>query len=432
MAYAAEGRAAVVVLGEDPVAAALVALGIAREHARRRRVAVADLVGEVEPLQALVTGDDPHGVVDSFLYGVSLNKIARQVEDGSNLFVMPSGTEPVLTEDIFRNARWRRLASGFREMGALLLLVAPLSAAGVDALVDAMDGAIVVGEPQASPILPDRVLASVREPRRTPRLSPVRGVDRVQRTAPPPAPSGDDGRGWILPTIAAAIVLAAVGFFLTRTATRQLRRTAAAPVVAARDTAPAPASAQPAPSAAPADTVAPADPLAPLVLANPADSAQASAYGVLVVTTNTPEGASLRLRQGGAGFPAATVAPVTLGSDGSRWFQVVAGAYPARASADSLLARLRARRLLSATSGRVVRAPYALLVERSVSSDAAKALASGYAGRGLPVYALLQPDGTARLYAGAFETPDKAALLAATLREAGIEPTLVYRMGRAF
>jgi hypothetical protein len=48
------------------------------------------------------------------------------------------------------------------------------------------------------------------------------------------------------------------------------------------------------------------------------------------------------------------------------------------------------------------------------------------------VYALLQPDGTARLYAGAFETPDKAALLAATLREAGIEPTLVYRMGRAF
>jgi hypothetical protein len=329
VAYAAEGRAAVVVLGEDPVAAALVALGIAREHARRRRVAVADLVGEVEPLQALVTGDDPHGVVDSFLYGVSLNKIARQVEDGSNLFVMPSGTEPVLTEDIFRNARWRRLASGFREMGALLLLVAPLSAAGVDALVDAMDGAIVVGEPQASPILPDRVLASVREPRRTPRLSPVRGVDRVQRTAPPPPPSGDDGRGWILPTIAAAIVLAAVGFFLTRTATRQLRRTAAAPVVAARDTAPAPASAQPAPSAAPADTVAPADPLAPLVLANPADSAQASAYGVLVVTTNTPEGASLRLRQGGAGFPAATVAPVTLGSDGSRWFQVVAGAYPA-------------------------------------------------------------------------------------------------------
>jgi hypothetical protein len=67
-----------------------------------------------------------------------------------------------------------------------------------------------------------------------------------------------------------------------------------------------------------------------------------------------------------------------------------------------------------------------------VSREAAKALASGYAGRGIPVYALLQADGSAQLYAGAFDTPERASLLAATLRTAGITPTVVYRTGRAF
>lgn len=393
----------------------------------------------MEPLQSLVTGDDPHGVVDSFLYGVSLNRIARQVDEGGNLFVMPSGTEPVLTEDIFRNARWGRLAGGFREVGALLLLVAPASAPGVDALVNAMDGAVVVGDESAASIPPDRVLGTVPTPRRPARRTPA--LEEEQRAVRQPVAAGGDGRGWILPTIAAAIVIAAVGYYATRTATRQLRRASpSAPVAAApRDTVPsaaaalpaAPQTAQPAPPT-PAESGGAVDPLAPLLPANPLDSAQAAAYAVLVVTTNTPQGATMRLREGGDRFPAATVAPVTLGSSDARWYQVISGAFGGRAEADSLLSRLRAQRLLAAVSGRVVRAPYALLVERSVSRDAAKALASGYAGRGLPVYALLQPDGTARLYAGAFETPDKAALLAGTLREAGIEPTLVYRIGRAF
>ena len=38
--------------------------------------------------------DDPHGLVDSFLYGVSLSRIAYEVPDAGQLFVMPSGTEP--------------------------------------------------------------------------------------------------------------------------------------------------------------------------------------------------------------------------------------------------------------------------------------------------------------------------------------------------
>jgi hypothetical protein len=52
-----------------------------------------------------------------------------------------------------------------------------------------------------------------------------------------------------------------------------------------------------------------------------------------------------------------------------------------------------------------------------------------YAARGLPVYALIQDDGGARIYAGAFAAADQSARLIRTLRGAGLKPVLVYRTG---
>jgi hypothetical protein len=433
------------VIGDDPIATAHAAIGIGRMQARRRRVALGDLIGEVEPLHSLVTGDDPHGIVDSFNYGVSLNKIARPVGDGGNLFVMPSGTEPIPTEEIFRNPRWRRLASGFREMDALLLLVAPASAAGVEDLVASVDGAVVVGDAGIAPIPASQVLATVEAPRRT-RVTPTRApvvAPRGGRSRVHAPRTNGGGRRWVVPGVAAALVLGAGGVWLTGTARREFRRggEAAAPLAVATDSAAgaavradtlAPPAASPAGAGAAIDSAAPADAAAPLAPANPADSASAATYAVLVVTANTPTGANLKLQDAGRLLPVATVSPVVLGSDETRWFQVVAGAYQRRDQADSLLLSLRNQGVVGAKSGSVVRAPFALLVERSVSREAAKALASGYAGRGIPVYALLQADGSAQLYAGAFDTPERAALLARTLRTAGIAPTVVYRTGRAF
>ena len=57
---------ATVVAGIDSVAAAQMAIGVARAQATRRRVAIADLVGDSPPLEALNHGDDPHGIADSF------------------------------------------------------------------------------------------------------------------------------------------------------------------------------------------------------------------------------------------------------------------------------------------------------------------------------------------------------------------------------
>ena len=96
---------AAVITGTDALAAAHVAIGIGLAEAEHRRVAIGDLVGEIEPIQALVTSDDPHGISDSFAFGVSLNKIAQPIDTTGNLFIMPSGTGSVADPEIFRNAR---------------------------------------------------------------------------------------------------------------------------------------------------------------------------------------------------------------------------------------------------------------------------------------------------------------------------------------
>ena len=57
---------------------------------------------------------------------------------------------------------------------------------------------------------------------------------------------------------------------------------------------------------------------------------------------------------------------------------------------------------------------------------------AAFVAKELPVYALLQPDGSASLFAGAFESPDQAGLLAAALRARSVEPKIVYRIGRTF
>ena len=85
-------------------------------------------------------------------------------------------------------------------------------------------------------------------------------------------------------------------------------------------------------------------------------------------------------------------------------------------------------------AGRVVieRYPYALLVERDVPDSAVGTRVARYQARGLPVYALLQANGTARLYAGAFKAPEEANLLTDVMRAAGLNTSLVYRTGRVY
>ena len=463
VAEALDHAGAAIVVAADPVAAAEAALGIGRAQARRRRVAIADLVGDVAPLRALVADDDPHGIVDSFQYGVSLNRIARQVAGTSNLFVMPSGTEPVEHGELLRNDRWRRLTSGFREVEALLLLVVPVDADGLAELAAATDGAVVVGDvggrlPAAIP-----VLATVAAPSRRTRAIPLpadletdlappadevlRAPTRLPRTGTPvsaesPEPASRVGAeppigepasaerravpraesreprarpGWRLAALVGALVV------LGGVAALALRQPDEAP---APPPAPVRADTQPAATPAPRDT-APA-----IVVADPADSALASAWTVPIINANTEAGASLKARDDFRDQPLATWTPVVPAGDSALWYRVTVGTFATREGADSVLRDLRARGLVGASSEGVLRAPYSFLLEDSLPASGAAAAVARWSQRGIPAFTLGRDDGRARIYAGLFETPDQAAALAATMKNAGLAPVLVYRIGR--
>lgn len=400
---------AIAVVSSDPNAAAEVALGIARAESKHRRAVVGDLVGDLAPLSGLVTSDDPHGISDSFLYGISLSSIGREVAGEKNLVIMLSGVEPVFDEEIIASRRWERLAAGFGEVGALLLLVAQADTPGLDVLLTHLDGVILVRDQEIPAARDALVLARVPAPALL-TMSPNRPREEELII---PAPGR--ARALFL-TGGAVLLIGGLGFvgFRIFTSRRQ----------------PPPSAAAPAPRLI---TLAPAETLYVSPPANPGDAPIAAAFAVELLAANTAEAANLELRRSGALLPVPTVTPVPIGPERATWYKLIAGAYRDRAEGDSLLAELRASKLLDDSSGRVIHAPLALLLESLPSHSGLtpdwKKRVDAYATRDIPVYALVQDDGGANIYAGAFEGSDQAGELLKALRAQGLSPMLVYRTG---
>jgi hypothetical protein len=409
---------AVVVTSSDPAAAAHVALGIARAEATHRRVVVGDLAGDIPSLRSLVKDEDPHGITDSFLYGVSLNKIGYGVEGTENLYVMPSGTDPHIDEEILRSPRWTRVAAGFGEVGALLILVAPWDSKGLGDLIDKLDGAVLVKDADLPAAPTALVLARVASPTPTLKIP----LNRISARA-----ANWKQHRWFYPALGAIalVLIASFGLALVLARVGQSRRQPVR-VVAKAPPAPAPTPPPPRP---PPETLYVAPP------ANVNDSASAAAFTVELLVANTAEGANLFVRKNGAALPAAAVSPVPIDLERSKWYKVTAGAYTRRYQADSLLRALRNSGVLSDSAGTVTTAPLALVVDSVPTQggivDAVRAAVDKYTARELPVYALMQDDGGALIYAGAFSRADQSAELIRTLRGAGLKPVLVYRTGRA-
>lgn len=413
------GTSAAVVVGNDPEAAARVALGIARVAALERRVAIADLTSASPTLVALAGDGDAQGITDSFLHGLSLNAVARPAADGTpSLFILPSGSEAAVPEVVFRSDRWRRLAAGFADAGALLLLVTTAGTAGLAALVVQTDGAVSVGDARIP--LEWRVLAQAG--------------DRVPVAVRPAANDTQRRSSSVMRRVSAGLLVVtlviAVASLWPRAGKRArdagARSASTGTALATEPTAPS------APDAAVGVTGLPADTLSVGLPVNPDDSANAADFAVELVATNTVMGANSWLRDRGAQLPGVTVSAVLLGTGRVRWHKVLSGAWHDRAGADSMLASLRDEGVLRADAGLVVRVPLTLLLEAGVPRGASPARVSALVDRGVPAYALLQDDGTVRLFAGAFETAAAAVLLGADLRAAGLAPQLAYRTGRTF
>ena len=404
-----EQNASIVVLGENTQLAAAVAVGIARAESARRHVALGDLVGDSAPLYMLAGGEDAIGLADCLRDGLPLNDIARPAPECASLFVLPAGTPPVATEFVLGHERWAKLVKGFAQAGALLVLVAPLDAPGLDALVAATDGVVAVDTVPAR-VKRYPVLATVDTPE-----TPV----PIHATASPASVAR-----W---SIAAALLVVLAGGAAWFVWHRQ-QQSGASSTAASTGARAAAVPASPAPAAqSPIDTVR----LGAVV--NPADSAVAARFAVEVVAANTLAGANSVLRNDGelSLFPAPTISPVQLGG-GTLWYKAVVGAWRVRGGADSLLAALRASRVVRSDNGLVVRVPYALVLADSVAREMVAHEVDVWRGRGVTAYALLQEDGSARLYAGAFETPAQAAPLAESVRDAGTVPVVAFRTGRMF
>lgn len=416
----------VVVIGSEPTETALVALGVARAQSARRKVALGDLLGDAPPIHNLVAADDPHGIVDSFAYGISFNRLALPVEGDDNLYVLPTGTETPDYDELLGDARWARVIHGFVENDALLVLAVPAGARNIEKLVGYADGAVVVGELPPPELPLSRVIAtlyfqhialpaelpSAEEPRR-------------------PAPRFSRRTVSMAAGVALTLFLALVSYWF---ASRPLANSPR-PGVHGDSTSGRATIARTFDSSRSVDSLSGAvasfsSRNAP-VPTNPAESLAAVGYTVLLESNNTIAGAIFRQRKDAGRLPAATYVPLLV--DGSIWYQTRVGAFPTVAQADSLLQALRrSGRFGDSLSGRVVRARYAFLLDSAVSLTAAPAIIAQHAARDEPVYGLRQRDGTVRLYLGAFETPQEAIPLADTLRARRIDAPLVFRTGRVF
>lgn len=487
----ADQRAMIVVAGEDSRAVALVALGLARAQNRHaRRVAVIDLTGGAAPLQELITDDDAHGIVDTLLHGVSLARVSRQVDDEGLLFAVPTGTQDP-DDEIVRHDRWRRLRATFRESHSLAVIVATPAIPALDTLAAVAEGVVLVGPPTRLRELPN-IIATLPEERAAgvphsftgsmpaatrmpdepaPQADADLGVSsstgtpasadagaRPEAAAVPAAPSGDgepasDSAGSSADDSAQATVSRGRAPRMTpmgrESGPNPLVWAAIAAVVIAAlawyflgrgDDAPSSGT-----TASAADTISreaqgTVDTTGGTVVdfrdrarvVNPADSAGATPFSVELMSANTGESAWRFLVASPTALPASSVSPVTIEPDTTRWFRVVAGAYPSSSRADSLLRAARAAGVMDADAGRVIRAPIALRVAQGLTPAAATQRARQLRQQEIGAYALLQADSTANVYVGAFETPQQAQYLAGRLRSSGVEAAIAYRTGRLY
>jgi hypothetical protein len=161
-------------------------------------------------------------------------------------------------------------------------------------------------------------------------------------------------------------------------------------------------------------------------------AADSAPYSVVLADVSSATGANSELDlESSRGLPAITYAPYAR-KDGGLSYTILTGATRDSASADSLLRAVRSHNYKNASAAHVVRLPYAVRIQTGVSPDQASMFVHAYVNKGLPLYPLLQADGTATLYAGAFRTAEQALPLMTRFLANGDKPTVTLRTGRSF
>jgi hypothetical protein len=391
----------------DVAWAATATWSAARAVARAgRRVGLIDLSLERPVLHEGARDTADEGIVDAFTFGVSMGHVAREQEP--DLYFISVGSIPTDPNEVWANARWQRLARGFHQEGAALLLFVP--PAVLPRLNLELDGLVVL-----SPVAyaPDGLTfpgIGERLKQGTRLIAIVCNERSVPRPTPPPARRRSRGMrpSPMRPAVRPAVVVAVGVIGLAAVLAVALgvgSDEAGGGAEGAGATGGVGAAAAPAPS-------------------DPGDSLF---YSVQIAAFSQADQAAAYAEDFDA-VDGATVSPVQLGRQGL-WFRVVVGAFATAGDADSLLRAWWQRGTVERPNGTILRTPHALLVEHNASPEAARETAQGLRRQGVAAYIVPAPDGSALVLVGAFETPDQAGAADSLLRLTGLQTTLAYRMG---
>ncbi len=129
------GKGRIVVLAATPFAltngwAARAAIAIAKDWSEADlRIFLMDLGLDNPTLHQALDLPNGEGVSDAFLFGASVQHVARPVLDDA-FFFAPAGSAPGDPEEVLGHPRWNDLAGGFSEADATLLLFLPTGIPG--------------------------------------------------------------------------------------------------------------------------------------------------------------------------------------------------------------------------------------------------------------------------------------------------------------
>ena len=404
-------RSAVAIVGESLADVAREALKIARVESQSRPVLLVDLLGQGSALDLMFADDDPHGVSDAARYGVSLARCARPVPNADSLFVVPGGHETPLADDVVSDHMWGSWSDQCRRAGALLVVAAPADLHFVGRAIDQLDGMVMIGD-AAAPITQTPLIGRVPSSRRravvdgTPRSITPAEAEAVREATPVPV------RRVVL-AVGIAILVVGGAFIAPWANGRIFQRTPQAE------------------TAGSVPIVMPGDPTVATTVAAPIANLPpgAAPWSVEVASVNSFIGAMARVRQALDSLPVPTFAVTQPGVGSAVWYRMLAGAFASSEEADSLLTVLRRRGALGPAAGRVVQAPYAWLLEESVTEDQLAIRLFGWRQQGLPAYALTDRNGLTRIYTGAYQSEAEARLLTPTLDSLNLYATLAMRIG---
>lgn len=376
--------------------AAEAAWDVARAAAQGRRVALVDLWIDDPKLHEVVGLQPSDGIVDAFEYGVSLTKAAHEVD---RVFFIAAGSYSASPAAVLAHPRWRKLQAGFRAEQALLLLY--VSPGGVARLSAAPDGLLVLSPTgyETDSAIGQSIAAALE------RGSALLGVVCERWT--PSSRSGPELRKPVRPSLGVALPAttprrrARPGVVATTLVVGAAAGWALLAIGAEHRQAPAVPRPHPA-----------------VLLPTPRDSlawtVQLAAYGGL-------EKALALADRLAAQDVRSFVTPIALEGRSAVWYRVLAGAYQTRDSAAAARAALWQRGLAPRGQGDLLRAPYSL--------ELAGGNPDSLRQHGIPAVRWGSGGRDSRILVGAFETPEQASLSEAQLKRAGIQATLVTRVG---